>query len=134
MGDVGAGRPLNALLVSDDFVRRNRWAGWLRTAGYQTATCPGPHVTDGCPRLDDELCPLREWADVAVVDIAGGADSELYGGWAELACTTLPDDGRTVWAHHDDTTAEENEGRKTLAHPVRAEHLIQAARIASRRV
>jgi len=91
-------------------------------------------VTPGCPRIDGELCPLREWADVAVVDVGTGSDSELYGGWAEMACTTLPDDGRTVFAAHGDLPSEAHQERRTLTHPVRAEHLIGAARIASRRI
>ncbi len=93
----------SALLVSEDFVRRNRWAAWLKTAGYDTATCAGPHTVRGCPRLKGERCPLREWADLAVVDAPRGAGFEQYVGWVEKPCTTLPDDGRTVFAYHGRT-------------------------------
>ncbi len=122
----------NALVVSEDFVRRNRWAAMLRAEGLQTATCPGPFVTADCPRIDDEMCPLREWAHVAVVDVPPGADTELYGGMPERACTTLPDDGRTVFLHRSTLPADWHRGRHTLAHPVDDQQFVAAVRGAAR--
>lgn len=51
-----------------------------------------------CPRLDGEPCARRERADVAIVDLGSSDAGELYGGFAERMCTTLPNDGRTVFA------------------------------------
>ena len=121
-----------ALVVSEDFVRRNRWASLLRSEGFETATCPGPFVTSECPRLDDELCPLREWAHAAVVDVPEGVDTELLGGMPERACTTLPDDGRTVFLYRSTLPSDWHHGRNNLAHPVTDTRLVQAARSAAR--
>ena len=122
----------NALVVSEDFVRRNRWASVLRDDGFDTATCPGPFVAAGCARLDDELCPLREWAHVAMVDVPGSADTELLGGTPERACTTLPDDGRTVFMYRSTLPSDWHHGRNNLQYPVGDAQLAATARSASR--
>jgi hypothetical protein len=124
----------SALLVSEDFVRRNRWAAWLKTAGYDTATCAGPHTMRGCPRLKGERCPLREWADLAVVDAPRDAGFEQDVGWVEKPCTTLPDDGRTVFASHGFPLADLAPGRFTVDHPVGTDELLALARGASGRI
>ena len=46
--------------------------GWLRAAGYTTLGCVGPARTFGCPGAAGYRCPLREAADLTVVD--GGTD------------------------------------------------------------
>jgi hypothetical protein len=127
----GDRRP-NALLVSDDFLRRNRWAALLRGEGYDTATCAGPFVTRQCPRLDNEMCPLREWAEVTVVDVPAGGTTELYGGAPERMCTTLPDDGRTVLLYRSQLPADWHHARYTLPHPVEDSSLVATVRVASR--
>lgn len=129
---MGATIRANALIVSEDFVQRNRWASVLRSEGFDTATCPGPFVTSECPRLDDGLCPLREWAHVAVVDVPDGADTELYGGMPERACTTLPDDGRTVFLYRESLPVDWHHGRSNLQHPVTDPELVESARSAAR--
>jgi hypothetical protein len=121
----------NALVVSEDFVRRNRWAAALRANGLQTATCPGPFVTEDCPRMDGELCPLREWAHVAVVDVPPGLHTELYGGMPERACTTLPDDTRTVFVYHSPLPSDWHHARRTLPYPVHDSELLRTVRAAA---
>jgi hypothetical protein len=111
-------RPRNVLIVGEDFVRRGAWGRWLRRAGFHTATCPGPHVVPGCPRLDGDPCPLREWAHVAVVDVATPEAMELYGGWAERLCTRLPDDQLTLLVHDPEAEIAPDDGRVKLTHPV----------------
>jgi hypothetical protein len=122
----------NALVVSEDFVRRNRWAEALRAVGMQTATCPGPFVTADCPRIDSEQCPLREWAHVAVVEVPPGADTELYGGMPERACTTLPDDHRTVFVYHSPLPSDWHHDRRTLSYPPDEQELVRTVGFASR--
>ncbi|HXJ64071.1 MAG TPA: hypothetical protein VNN79_09980 [Actinomycetota bacterium] len=120
-----------ALVVSEDFVRRSRWAAMLREDGFETATCPGPFVTSECPRLDDDVCPLREWAHVAVVDVPEGVHTELYGGMPERVCTTLPDDRRTVLLYRSEVPDDWREGRHALPFPVADEHLMETVRSAA---
>ena len=122
----------NALVVSEDFVRRNRWAALLRSEGFETATCPGPFVTAACPRLDDDLCPLREWAHVAVVDVPEGIDTELHGGMPERVCTTLPDDRRTVFLYRSSLPSQWHHGRNNLRLPVADPRLVETVRAAAR--
>ena len=125
-----AGQGQHALVVSEDFVRRNRWAALLRGEGFETATCPGPFVTAECPRLDDGVCPLREWAHVAVVDVPEGAHTELYGGMPERVCTTLPDDRRTVLVHRSQVPEDWHDGRHALPFPVEDDRLVDTVRSA----
>jgi len=120
-----------ALVVSEDFVRRSRWAAVLRREGFDTATCPGPFVTAECPRLDEGVCPLREWAHVAVVDVPEGAHTELYGGMPERVCTTLPDDRRTVLVCRSEVPDEWRVGRRSLAFPTDDEDLVRTVRSAA---
>ena len=122
----------NALVVSENFVRRSRWAAVLRAEGFETATCSGPFVTQECPRIDEELCPLREWAHVALVDVPEDADTELYGGMPERACTTLPDDGRTVFLYRSSLPSEWHSGRNNLQYPVPDAVLVDRARASAR--
>jgi hypothetical protein len=122
----------NALVVSEDFVRRNRWAQLLRGEGFETATCSGPFVSAECPRLDDDMCPLREWAHVAVVDVPEGADTELYGGMPERVCTTLPDDRRTVFLYRTSLPSDWHHGRINLRFPVEDRRFVETVRGASR--
>jgi len=88
----------HALIVSQDPGTLERWSRWLETVGFEVSACPGPHVMWACPRLEGEACPRRQLADVAIVDLASSDAGELYGGFAERMCTTIPDDGRTVFA------------------------------------
>ena len=121
----------HALVVSEDFVRRNRWAALLRDHGFDTATCPGPEVTGWCPRLDDRACPMREWAEVAVVDVPAGAGTELYGGRPERVCTTLPDDRRTVIVYRGEVPSQWHEARHAVPFPVADDRLVASARSAA---
>jgi hypothetical protein len=132
MNNTTARRGPNALVVSEDFVRRNRWAEALRAEGMQTATCPGPFVTPDCPRIDDEQCPLREWAQVAIVEVPPGIDTELYGGMPERACTTLPDDHRTVFVYRSTLPSDWHQARRTLSYPVDDRELVRTVRVAAR--
>jgi hypothetical protein len=91
-------REPRALLVSEDPGTLERWASWLETVGFEVSACPGPHVMWLCPRLEGSPCARRERADVAIVDLSSSDVGELYGGFAERVCTTVPDDGRTVFA------------------------------------
>lgn len=116
----------SALLVSEDFVRRNRWAAWLRSVGYDTATCAGPDPTHRCPRLDGEPCPLREWADLAVVEVDPGAGVRV-----EKPCTRLPDDSRTVFAAHGFPLADLAPAWPSLNQPLGADELLAVIRAAS---
>jgi hypothetical protein len=92
------GRP-KALIVSEDSAKIDRWALWLEDEGFAVSTCPGPHVSANCPRLDGSPCSIREAVDFAVIDVHPLGASELYGGWAERSCTKIPDDGRSVFVH-----------------------------------
>jgi hypothetical protein len=84
------------LIVGEDFVRRNRWASWLRQAGFDTATCPGPTVTAACPRLGGTSCALREWADLALIEVEGPQACDVFGTWPEPIGTKDPHDVTTV--------------------------------------
>jgi hypothetical protein len=123
----------NALIVSDDEMRRAKWASWLGLEGYVTVTCPGPYQTAACPRLDAELCPLQEWADVAVVDVSPHGDHEVHGGWAERVCTTLPDDGRTIVVGQPHLEQFFGHVRHPLVHPLQQATLVATVRRAVRR-
>ena len=50
-GELADSPARNVLIAGEDFVRRGTWGRWLRRAGFFTATCPGPDVAPGCPRL-----------------------------------------------------------------------------------
>jgi hypothetical protein len=123
-------RPRNVLIVGEDFVRRGTWGRWLRRAGFHTATCPGPHVVPGCPRLDGDPCPLREWAHVAVVDVALPEALDLGSDWVEQLCTRLPDDQLSLFVHDRDAEVVPDDGRARLRHPVTRRALEDAVRSA----
>jgi hypothetical protein len=76
-------------VVTDDPARAERWAAWLEHAGFETFACPGPGVAWNCPRVYGGRCVRREMVDAAVVDLA--CDEEASN------CTTVPDDGTTVF-------------------------------------
>jgi hypothetical protein len=100
----------NVLIVTEDSATLDRWARWLESEGFTVSSCGGPHVVGRCPRLDGSPCSLREAADLAVVDIHPAGSGELYGGWAERACTKIPNDLRTVLVHEprvDSTFADD---------------------------
>lgn len=78
-----------------------------------------------CPRLDGEPCPRRERADVAIVDLASSDVGELYGGFAERMCTTIPNDGRTVFARFSGEPVDPN--ARVLRTPVNEAALTDAA-------
>jgi hypothetical protein len=125
------GQKRHALVVSEDFVRRNRWAALLRDEGFDTATCPGPFVTSECPRLDGDVCPMREWAHVAVVDVPDGAETELYGGVPERVCTTLPDDQRTLMVYRSELPPQWREGRHAVQFPIDDDRLVASVHSAA---
>ncbi len=129
-GQLSESRPRNVLIAGEDFVRRGTWGRWLRRAGFHTATCPGPHVVPGCPRIAGDPCPLREWADVAVVDVSPPDDLELAGGWEERLCTRLPDDGRTVFVRGPRAETPDHDERVAIRHPLTPQTLEDAVRIA----
>jgi hypothetical protein len=70
------------------------WASRLRGLGFETAACAGPDAPASCPRLVGDRCPLREWADVAL--LVGVEEPAAFRGWPEVACTRLKEDGATV--------------------------------------
>ncbi len=77
-----------ALVVTEDLERATTWMGWCRAAGYLTLGCVGPGLTLDCPRTRGARCPLREVADVAIVDLACDEDADL--------CTKLPRDASSI--------------------------------------
>jgi hypothetical protein len=81
------------LVVTDDVPGREVWTAWLERAGYETQTCEGPSATRDCPRLHGVPCALREGADAAVVDLTVEGDANV--------CTTIPEDGGTVYVRRD---------------------------------
>lgn len=79
---------MRILVVSDVPRHTAAWTSWLRDAGHEVATCPGPYAVVRCPGLDGLRCLLGVWADAAVVDAYPPEDAELYGGAAERLCTS----------------------------------------------
>jgi hypothetical protein len=89
---------------------------WLSRVGLETLWCRGPNARPDCPRLEGDACPLREVADLAVVDVRASGEGELWAGWPERACTKVDDDGGTLFV--DDRVIELGAGgRIRLAHP-----------------
>jgi hypothetical protein len=116
------------LLVSEDPWSVAQWREWLEDAGYATASCAGPHLAWPCARFDGRPCPLRELADVAVIDVPNDGASELYAGWAERLCTTVPDDGATALILHEGLRLDLPPTRIRLRRPVSAPWLVAAVR------
>jgi hypothetical protein len=112
------------LIVSEDVPTAAWWADVLENAGFQTAWCGGPDVSESCPALDGHRCEIRQWADVAVVDVPEEANTELYGGHPERMCRRLPDGGGTVWIQVEN----EPRARASLHHPSSAGVLVTAVR------
>jgi hypothetical protein len=112
------------LIVSEDVPTAAWWAGVLENAGFRTAWCGGPHLSERCPALDGHRCEVREWADVAVVDVAEEGATELYGGTPERMCRRVPDDGGTVWIQIENDPRT----RAQLHHPSSAGVLVTAVR------
>jgi hypothetical protein len=58
------------LLVEADPRDRERFSGWLESAGIDPINCPGPHAPDfTCLGTSGASCPLVDVADVAVLDV-----------------------------------------------------------------
>ena len=58
------------LLVSPDGADRERFGGWLESAGIDPVNCPGPHAPEfSCLGTSNCACPLVGLADVAVLDM-----------------------------------------------------------------
>jgi hypothetical protein len=58
------------LLVSPDRADRERFGGWLESAGIDPINCPGPNAPEfRCLGTSNCACPLVGLADVAVLDI-----------------------------------------------------------------
>ena len=95
-------RPLG-LVVSGDPDTRDRWTHWLARAGLEILSCRGPTARLPCPRLDGRPCPLREIADLAVVDVGATGSGPLA-----RACTKRRDDGATLFV--DDRVIEVGSG------------------------
>jgi hypothetical protein len=125
---VEAGVRPEVLLVTEDEGSLRRWRRWLEEAGYATATCAGPHLAWPCARFDGRPCPLREHADVAVIDVPNDGASELYAGWAERLCTTVPDDGATALILAPEFRVELPPTRVRVRRPVTAPWLVGAVR------
>jgi hypothetical protein len=102
------------LVVTDDADSRDFWTASLELAGYDTETCQGPGASRDCPRLHGGRCTLREYSEVAVVDL--DCDEEA------LACVKVPDDGGTVLV------------RRSGAPPAGRGELLRAVEGASRHV
>jgi hypothetical protein len=109
---------LNVLIVGEDARRMAAWTSWLTHAGHRVSTCPGPTLNP-CPRMGAGRCLLREDADVAVVEVQGPGDERPYGEWGDHGCTTVPDDGTTVYV-------SQIAGPGTLKHPVDVVTLLDA--------
>jgi hypothetical protein len=116
--------PRNVLIVSEDVPTAAWWAGVLENAGFHTAWCGGPNISEGCPALDGRRCEIRQWADVAVIDAAEEGATELYGGHPERLCKRQPDDGGTVWVE----TRDDPRSRASLHHPSTAGVLVTSVR------
>lgn len=86
------------ICVGSDTARVHRWASWLAAQGYETGTCAGYEATEGCPRLEGRPCEIREWADVAVLDVSRDSVFQLSSG-RTVVCSRLEDDGRAVIVH-----------------------------------
>ena len=120
-----AARP-RPLLVSKDFVTRQRWALWLQVEGLDVATCAGPGAVVRCPRALGLSCVLREWADVAVIDVGAGDDAR--GAWESLSCTKLRDDTRTLLVHDQGIHPRLGDAAPAVSHPIEREQLVNAIR------
>jgi hypothetical protein len=116
------------LIVSEDVPTAAWWSGILENAGFLTAWCVGPDASENCPALDGNRCEVRQWADVAVVDVTEEANTELYGGHPERMCRRLPDDGGTVWIKVEG----DPRSRASLHHPSSAGVLVTAVRAVDR--
>ncbi|HEX9711991.1 MAG TPA: hypothetical protein VGB52_05470 [Actinomycetota bacterium] len=108
------------LVVCEDPGRTGTWTGWLEGSGYSTMRCSGPTEAP-CPRLAGLPCALRQIADAAVVEVQGPDQQQLHGEVGERGCTTLPDDGTTIFVAAGDIGA-----RATLRHPVAPTDLLGA--------
>src|SRR6266511_105477 len=115
-----AARP-RPLLVSKDFVTRQRWASWLQVEGLDVATCAGPGAVVRCPRALGLSCVLSEWADAAVIDV--GAEHDAQGAWGRLSCTKLRDDRRTLLVHDQGTHLGLADAGPAASHPIEREQL-----------
>lgn len=116
--------PKKVLVVSEDVPTAMWWTGVLENAGFRTAWCGGPNLSESCPGIDGRRCEIREWADVSVIDAAEDADTEVYGGHPERMCRRVPDDGGTVFIE----TASDPRTRASLHHPSAAGVLVTAVR------
>ena len=112
--------PTKVLIVSEDIPTATWWTGILEDEGFQTAWCGGPNLTARCPALDGRRCDVRQWADVAVLDVAAEQTTELFGGTPERMCRRIPNHGGTVWVQ------VANAGRPSLRHPSAAGVLLTA--------
>lgn len=75
------------LLVEPDSVDRERFGGWLESAGIDPINCPGPHTPDfSCLGTSETRCPLVNLADVAVLDVRRlpGVSTKGLPGWRLL--------------------------------------------------
>jgi hypothetical protein len=80
---VAASRP-TVLLVEPDAANRERFGGWLESAGIDPINCPGPHQPDfSCLGTGNARCPLVELADIAVLDVRRlpGVSRQGMPGW-----------------------------------------------------
>lgn len=122
-----------ALIVSPDATAAGRWAGWLESAGYSTVRCPGPLARNHCPRVEGDVCVLREAVDVAFVDVDPFNESELLGNWPERECTKVPDDARTIFIHDHAGWNIPLFGRWHLGRPTTQAALVEMVRVALQR-
>jgi hypothetical protein len=68
------------LVVDQDPEPRQRVAGWLREAGYEVLTCPGPVAPSyTCAGGRGELCPLARAAEVVVLNLELASDTVMKG-------------------------------------------------------
>lgn len=65
------------LIVSDDLGLHSQLGQELEAKGLQVMDCPGPGNGAPCIGLKSGACPLREAADVVVLDIHGGGSCYL---------------------------------------------------------
>jgi len=72
------------LLVEPDAADRERFGGWLESAGIDPINCPGPHNPDfSCLGTTNSGCPLVHVADIAVLDVRRlpGISTKGLPGW-----------------------------------------------------
>jgi DNA-binding response OmpR family regulator len=71
---------MNVLVVESEDWLRERIIPWIREAGFEVLTCPGPQGPDfDCAGVSRNGCPLAESADLIVLDLELESDLLVCG-------------------------------------------------------